>query len=203
MNARRQAGALERSSFRSRWKDGSVDLFGGLGVLAIGAGWEMGLYWAPAVIAPVLIALWVPLRKAVVEPRLGRVVFRQERRDKGARGTRNTLFLGLLALVAVALFQAVEINSAGGLGPWAARWAAALPCVLLAIPALLTATLTTVSRFVLHAGVLLLTATVATPAGLEPGVQLIIAGAIISVAGLYLFARFLSRSSLPTPEGLD
>lgn len=35
MNTGRPSGALERSSFRSRWRDGSVDLFGGLALAAV------------------------------------------------------------------------------------------------------------------------------------------------------------------------
>jgi len=203
MDSRRKRGALELASFRSRWRDGSVDLLGGLGILAIGAGWEMGVVWAPAVVAPALIAVWASLRKYVVEPRIGRVVFRQERRQRETRGTRTTLLAGVLALAAVGVFQVVEINSSGGVAPWTEEWIAALPCALVAVLAFLTAALTDVLRFVLYAGILLVTALIATPAGLEPGLQLIVAGAVVSLIGLYLFLRFLARSSVSLPEGLD
>jgi hypothetical protein len=203
MNLRRKAGALERASFRSRWRDGSVDLLGGLGVVAVGAGWQAGLFWAPVVVAPALIAVWASLRKYVVEPRIGRVVFRQERRDRETRGTRNALLLGFLSLAAVGVGSVVEINSSAGIASWKEEWIGALPCVLVAVLSFLTAALTDVPRFALHAGILVITALIATPVGLEPGLQLIVAGAVVFLIGLYLFLRFLARSAASLPEGLD
>jgi hypothetical protein len=103
----------------------------------------------------------------------------------------------------VAIFQVVKVNSSAGAGPWTEEWVGALPCTLLAILAFLTAGLTGVARFALYAAVLLATALIATPAGLEPSAQLLLAGSIVTIAGFSLFVRFLARSSRFLSEGLD
>lgn len=196
-------GELERQSYRSRWKDGTLDLTGGLGVLAVGASWTAELFWGVGIVVPILMGFWFVLRRRVVEPRIGRVRFRPSRREAEKRGTAGSLLLGGGLLAAVLVFQGVQIHRGGGFDAWAQDWIAALPCALLALMALIAAAMTSLGRFVVYAALLLATASVATPLGLEPAPQILIGGAIITLAGLVRFARFLSAHPLPAVEGED
>jgi len=194
-------GELERQSYRSRWQDGLLDLTGGLGVLAVGGSWTCELFWGVGFIAPVLIVLWLLLRRRVVEPRIGKVRFRLERRESERSGIQGSLLFGVGLLAMVLVIQLFRMRSEGGVDAWVSDWIAALPSVLLALMALAAAALTGLGRFVAYAGVLLATATVATPLGMEPGAQMAISGAVITVVGLFLFARFLSGHPLPEATG--
>lgn len=194
-------GELERQSYRSRWQDGTLDLTGGLGVLAVGGSWTSELFWGVGFVVPILIVFWFLLRKRVVEPRIGKVRFRRERRESERSGIQGSLLLGAGLLAIVLVIQVFQIRSEGGVDSWIRDWIAALPCGLLALLALTAAALTKLGRFVVYAAVLLATATVATPLGLEPGPQILIAGAVITLAGLFLFARFLSGHPLPAATG--
>lgn len=184
-------GELERQSYRSRWKDGTLDLTGGLGVLGVGGTWSLDIYWGIGFLVPILIALWFVLRSKLVEPRIGRVRFRQERREAEKSGIQGSVLVGVGLLVALLVVQLFQVRSGGGLQAWADEWIAGLPCALLALMALTAAALTGLGRFLVYAGVLLATATVATPLGMEPGPQILIAGGLITLSGLFLFTRFL------------
>ncbi len=196
-------GELERQSYRSRWKDGTLDLTGGLGVLGVGGTWSLDLYWGIGFLVPILIALWFILRSRLVEPRMGRVRFRPERREAEKSGTQGSVLVGVGLLVALLVIQIFQVRSGGGLQAWADEWIAGLPCALLALMALTAAALTGLGRFLIYAGVLLLTATVATPLGMEPGPQILIAGALITLAGLIRFTRFLMEHPVPVGDGED
>jgi MFS family permease len=196
-------GELERQSYRSRWKDGTLDLTGGLGVMAVGGSWSVDAFWGVGIVVPVLLTLWFVLRRRLVEPRIGRVRFRRARREAEGSGTRGSLLLGGGLLAAVLVFQVFQIRSGGGLDAWTRDWIAALPCALLALMALVTAAMTSLGRFVVYAAILLATASVATPLGMEPGPQILLGGSVITLAGLVRFARFLSDHPVPVTEGED
>jgi hypothetical protein len=196
-------GEMERQSYRSRWRDGTLDLTGGLGVLAVGASWSAEIFWAVGIVVPILMGFWFVLRRQLVEPRIGRVRYRRARREAEKSGTRGSVLLGAGLLAAVLVFQLFQIRGGGGFDAWTRDWIAALPCALLALMALVTAAMTSLGRFVLYAAVLLVTASVATPLGAEPAPQILIAGAIITIAGLVRFVRFLSRNPVPAMEGED
>ncbi len=196
-------GEMERQSYRSRWRDGTLDLTGGLGVLAVGASWSAEIFWAVGIVVPILMGFWFVLRRRLVEPRIGRVRYRRARREAEKSGIQGSVLLGAGLLAAVVVFQLFQIRGGGGLGAWTRDWIAALPCALLALMALVTAAMTSLGRFVLYAAVLLVTASVATPLGVEPGPQILMAGAIITLAGLVRFVRFLSHNPVPAVEGED
>lgn len=196
-------GELERQSYRSRWKDGTLDLTGGLGVLAVGGSWSFEVFWGVGVLWPLLMGFWFVLRRQLVEPRIGRVRFRRERRETEKSGIQGSVLLGAGLLLIVLVFQVFQVRSGGGFGTWLQAWIPALPCALLALMALIVFALTGLGRFVVYAALLLITASVATPLEVEPGPQMLIAGGIITLAGLLRFARFLSGHPLPAAEGED
>jgi hypothetical protein len=196
-------GELERQSYHSRWKDGTLDLTGGLGVLGVGGTWSLDIYWGVGFLVPILITLWFILRSKLVEPRIGRVRFRRERRETEKSGAQGSAWVGVGLLAAVLVIHVFQLRGGGGGGRWLAEWIAGLPCALLALMALATAAVTGLVRFITYAGVLLLTATVATPLGMEPAPQLLIAGGLITLAGLIRFARFLKEHPVRVGEGED
>ena len=204
MNSRpANLGDLERAAYLSRWKDGLVDLIGGLGVLFVGATWSFEFFWATGFAVPVLLVAWMLLRKRVVEPRIGRVTFSPQRREKEKGATQASILFGVGLLLLFVVFHAFKIRSGGGFDAWVQEWIAALPGALLALLALATATLTGLTRFVGYAAVLLVTATAATWYGMEPGPQILIAGGIITLVGLTLFTRFLAQHPIPVEVGED
>jgi hypothetical protein len=64
---------LERKVFQSYWDDGLLDLFAAIGIFLIGVSWlrdfPVGAVFVPALLVP----FWNPVRRKVIEPRLGLV----------------------------------------------------------------------------------------------------------------------------------
>ena len=194
-------GDLEKAAYESRWRDGLLDLIGGIGVLMVGAAWSIEAFWAVGFALPILLVAWIVTRKRVVEPRIGRVTFRKARREKEEGGNRAAAWFGAGLLLFFVALHVLEVRRGGGIDAWLQEWIAALPTALLALMALNAAAMTGLHRFVAYAAVLLSTGTVATWLGMEPGPQILIAGGIISAVGLRLFARFLSGHPIPAERG--
>jgi MFS family permease len=196
-------GSLEKAAFRSRWRDGVVDLLGGIGVLLVGAMWSMDIFWAAGLPVPILLVAWILIRKRIVEPRIGRVTFKRERREREEGLTKAGVWFGVGVLLFFVALSAFEMRHAGGMGAWFQERAAALPVTLLALMALQAAIMTGVKRFIGYAALFLATGSVATRVGLEPGPQILIGGGIVFVSGLFLFIRFLSRHPIRSVEEVD
>jgi hypothetical protein len=147
---------------------------------------------------PVLLVAWTLLRRRVVEPRTGRARFSQDRREKEKEGTRGAALIGVAILLFFLVLGVFQTRQGGGLGSLARDWIAALPTALLALMALLAAAMTGLTRFIGYAALLLATGTLGTAAGLEPGPQIMIAGAAITLVGLIIFFRFLSSHPVPS-----
>jgi hypothetical protein len=70
--------------------------------------------------------------------------------------------------------------------------------------ALSAAALLGLRRFLIYAVLLLSVGAISTPLGLEPGAQILLAGALIFFSGLIVFFRFLSdHSVLRDLEGIE
>jgi len=192
----RTLGELEKAVYESRWEDGLLDVLAGIGVIAVGFSWEAGIPWAGPLVVPVLLVAWTFLRSSLVDRRTGQVTFSRDRREQERKGTQRaaTLGSGLLLL----FLGAVMVRSRGGAGPseWVQTWVAALPVGLLALMALLVAAMLGLRRFLFYAGALVAIGFICTPLGLEPGTQILLAGAVISVSGVIIFFRFLSDHSV-------
>ena len=72
-----KANQLEIALFRSYWDDGLLDLLCGFGLLLIGLGWALDQVALAAALPALLVPLWGPLRRSLVEPRAGFVEFSQ------------------------------------------------------------------------------------------------------------------------------
>ena len=191
---------LEGMAYKSRWRDGLLDLLGGIGVLFVGVAWDAGLFWAPAIAVPILLMAWIVVRRRVVEPRIGRVTFRNERRERERGLNRAVLWFGLGILLFFIALDVFEMRNAGGVGAWFQERIAALPVTLLALMALQAAIMTGVTRFVGYAALFLATGTICTRLGLEPGPQILIGGGGVFLCGLFLFLSFISRNPIRREE---
>lgn len=191
-----QASLFERHAFRSFWNDGLLDLMLGLVVLVVGLSWWQGVPVYGALFPAVCVSLWQPLRRRLVEPRMGWVEFSgpRELRWRGFRMGLAAFFLG------TAVLGAVVVLTATGASPGARTWIAAMPLVLLAVPAALFALFTACRRFLLYAALLLLVGAVAVVTRQDPHTAMITAGLVITLSGAVLLARFLALPATEPPE---
>jgi hypothetical protein len=178
---------LEGRLFRRYWDDGLLDLLVGIGVLVIGIGWVCDQVALAAVTPALLVPLWGPLRARLVEPRLGAVAFA----DKRVRRQRRHA-LGLVAGGVVAFLIAVAFVLRGaGDGAAPGPWIAAMPPLLMALPAAVVGASLGLGRFFVYAGVLVAVAPVIVLLDTNPG-WAFIAGAVAPlVLGAGLLARLL------------
>ena len=191
--------SLERKIFQTHWDDGLVDLFAGVGVLLIGMAWWRDLPVMGAIVPALMIPLWGPLRERLIEPRLGRVEFGDERIRTNRRWLNASLVGGTIVLImALAVYLTKGRTSALDLS----HMIAALPAVLLAVMALLVAVMLSCARFVVYALVLLGMSVVGILLGWEPGSILVLAGGLITLMALFVLLRFLGEypSEGGTPE---
>jgi hypothetical protein len=192
---------MESGAYRSRWRDGTLDLFGGIGVLAVGVSWWIDLVWLPAAFVPLLIILWSAVRRRVVEPRIGRVTFSRERRERESGSMKGAVWLGagLLLLVLVVVW----VQRAGGLAAAGAgrEWSSAIPVGLLGLMALVAAVVTGSARFAGYGVLLACVGVAGVLLGLEPVPQILIGGAIVTLAGGTLLFRFIAAHPARTEGG--
>ena len=185
--------SIEQEVYGSQHRDGLLDIFVGVGLLAIGISWLTDYAWTGAIVPALLVPLWRPLRSRITEPRGGRVEFGTERR-RLERRKMALLFAGgvLTMLLAVAVFFWVDKR------PFAwADYIAALPGVLLAAGAALVAGLFSVRRFLIYAMVLLVAGRTAVAIDVPPGQYMAEVGGFIIVVGLFLLVRFVRSNPVP------
>lgn len=180
-------GSLEKRVYRSYWEDGLLDLFAAIGVLVVGISWTLDFPVGAAIAPAVLIPLWRPVRERLVEPRLGRVEFTDDREHRTRAMLRAGLYAGA-GVLALGILVYLGRDRIGTLG--VAGLVAGLPAVLLAIMAVLAAILIASPRFIIYAGVLVLVGVAGAVQGLEPGRILLEAGVFIFCVAMALLVRF-------------
>jgi hypothetical protein len=185
-------GRLETDTYRSRFDDGLLDLFIGLALVFIGAIWLWFEDFAglagiiPAILA-MPFALW---RNKFIERRAGYVKFSDARRSWERRNLLGFVIggVGLFAFGTVAVLFFERGGSARDVLDWLA------PGIIALLIALMVGVLAVVSRLPrLAAYTALLVAGGIGAAALDtnPGVPLLIAGAIVTVWGAVLTTRFV------------
>ena len=143
--------SIEKQVYRTYWDDGLLDLFGAIAVLFIGISWTFEMPVIGAIVPALLIPLWTPLRQRLIEPRLGLVEFSEARTQRNAERLRSVAVFGAGTLVlAIALYFA---RLRLGVSP-DVPLVAALPALLIAVLAVMTAFLVATPRFVLYAAIL-------------------------------------------------
>lgn len=184
--------SIERATYRSRWDDGLVDIFVGVALIWIGAAW----LWLEdfAALAGVLPAIaagpFVAFRTRFLEYRAGYVRFSEERRRWERRNMIVLLALGAVVLAAgIGIY--VMVTDDGSLSDVAETIAPGLVAVLAAIPVALVAAAARLLRAWGYAAVLVAGGVVAMARDLNPGVPLLVAGAVMALVGARLLVRFV------------
>ena len=192
MNTSQDLKALEQQAYLETYSDGTIDLFIGLSLAWIGAAW----LWLPdlagvaGVFPAVFITSMLSGRKRLLESRLGYVKWSEPRR----RWERQNLY-GLLGagtaifLIGIAAFLVVSDGPSLPLD-----WVAALPAALLALVAVGLGAVMRVGRMVGYGCILIAAAAASVIWELGPGWPLLVSGLAITVTGLAMLVRFLSRN---------
>ena len=183
---------LESAAYQDSYSDGLIDLFIGLGLASIGILW---LWFEPvAGLAGVFAAAigWamVPIRRRIVEPRMGYVRWTAPRLKWERKQLRLLFGLGSVALlIGVGLVLAIVSGDADTSGD--RNVVAGLPAVLLAVGAFVLAATSGFKRLWVYGAVLLSAAAVTILIEAGPGGSLLAAGAAVGVVGIVLLGRFL------------
>ena len=184
--------SLESQAYRASYSDGLVDIFIGAGMAVIGGLWA----WAPSVagiagaIAAVIAWAMVPIRRRVVEPRVGYVTWTLPRVTWERRQSKM-LFWMLTAsmLIGVGFVQASVL---GDVSASDRSLAAGLPAGLLAIGTFVVAATSGIRRLWGYGALLLAGAAVTVAIEAGPGGSLLTGGLAIVAVGIVLLVRFLS-----------
>ena len=186
-------GAVERHVYRVYWRDGLLDVFASVAVLAIGFLWMAERFALAAIVPAVLVGLWTPARRQFIEPRLGTVEFDEGRERRNARRLNVVLLIGAGFLI---LSFELWIRRGGPIGDVLYSLAPGLPAFLLAIAAVLASFLVNSPRFLTYAAILVAFGTTGSVYDWQPGVTLVASGASMLVMAIGLLAGFLRRNPL-------
>jgi hypothetical protein len=187
---------IERQVFRTYWNDGLLDMFGAVGILAIGIAWTAEVHVFGAIVPALLVPLWAPMRQRFIEPRLGVVEFSddRERRNTKRLGMVAAFGVGTLGLFLTLYFARTRLGFDADIS-----LVAALPALLLALLAIITAFLVSTLRFLLYAALLAISGLGGALYGIEPGPILVIAAVAMLGIALFVIGRFL-RNNPPSGE---
>jgi hypothetical protein len=183
-----RAGTLESRLFRRHWDDGLLDLFAGVGAVSIGVCWAVDLVVVGAAVPAVLVPIWGPLRRALIEPRAGLVEFSDARTARNRRLGLGSAVLGLLMLLLfVGLYVLVRSRSV-----------ALLDLVVPGVPAFLLGLLATLAgwglglpRFLAYAGVWCAGGFGVALADARPELAMLAGGLVVLMSGAWRLHRFL------------
>lgn len=190
---------LESEAYQDSFADGLIDLFLGLALASIGITWlwfesEAGIAGA---IAAVIAWAVIPIRRRIVEPRIGYVRWKAPRL-KWERKQLRLLFGLVTAAMLIGVAVAQSIATGDDLAAPDRNFVAAMPAILLAIGALVLAATSGFKRLWGYGAVLLSAATVTILIEAGPGGSLLTAGIAIGVAGAVLLGRFLRAHPVRT-----
>lgn len=179
---------LESRLFRQYWDDGLLDLFAGVGVLGIALCWSVGLVAVGAAVPAVLVPFWGPLRRAVVEPRMGLVEFTDERTGRTRRFLAGAAWLGVALLLALGVGYLAARSEPGEL---LRHFVPGLPALLLGLLSALVGVGLGLPRFLAYAGFLAVSGLAVAVAGAEPEIAMFAGGLAIALTGARLLRRVL------------
>ncbi|NNE04858.1 MAG: hypothetical protein HKN15_03940 [Xanthomonadales bacterium] len=179
---------LERKAFKSFWNDGLLDVMLGMMLLVLGVSWWQDVAVLGAVFPAVCVSMWAPLRKRLIEPRMGFVEFSEGRELKA-----RTFRFGLAGFFAATMLLGILVFSLWGsdIMPKPAEWIAGFPLLLLAIPAALFSAFTQCRRFAVYALLMLLAGIEVVILDWQPHVGMLASGAVILLSGSVILARFM------------
>ncbi len=173
------------------WGDGSLDLVAGLSVTGMGLAWQWG-YFALSPICPALgLVLWSLLRKQLVEPRLGSVVFTEERRQQEREGLMLLVLAGGAALLMAGV--GIWMMTGGGSPAVMSRISAGIPAFIIGTAGLLSGALLQLRRLAVYGILALVIGLAGALAGFEPWTLLVVSGLVPLAAGMVYLTRFLKE----------
>jgi MFS family permease len=193
----RDTNLLERHIFRRYWDDGQLDLFAAAGVFLIGLFWLRSLPAGAAIVPALMVPLWQPLRRRLVEPRMGRVEFTNTRDQQNRRALKFVMYGGIAVLILG--IEVYFFRDSLPVSP-SLNLIAGLPAFILAVLAVAASVLVGSARFLLHAAVLVVAGASGALLGWRPGTILAFAGtAMLVIAGIVI-ARFMKSSPVDAGE---
>jgi len=179
---------LQNRVLKSSWNDGLIDLFAGIGVLLIGLSWQFDLVPLGSIAPALLIPVWQPLRRRLIEPRTGYMEFGERTRLRLSRSLLTMIILGVGTL---ALGVGIYLYAAGGVPMAGVTVVAGLPAALIGLAALIAGNSFGIPRFPLYALVFMVGAAATILLGLEPALPMMAGGALAAASGALLLGRFL------------
>ncbi len=195
--SRTNSASPESRLFRAYWDDGLLDVLFGVGAVAVGLLWMVELVVFGAIVPAFLALAWNPLRRAIVEPRMGWVEFNAARTESNRRKLLAAVSIGLGALALVVVLV-IAARSGNDLVP--GDLAAALPAVLVGVMAGLIGVGLSLARFLGYALAFAAAGVLVALAGGEPGLAILLGGIVTLLSGAWLLTRFL-RATEPIDEG--
>lgn len=195
-----QLRALERRAYRATVDDGLLDILLGGFLLVFGLSTDVDVDFLPALFFVVAVNLWPRLRAWLVEPRIGHVRLHARRQSKIRRGKRVVVVLLFLFVLALGTLVALE----GSLREQMPEWRPMITALMLGVPIAVAGIVFEMRRLVVYAAILLLAAEVERAFGLAAGAGLNLAGGLVTVAGIVIFAVFIHRNpAMPSGAGSD
>jgi len=184
---------LERSVYRSQVDHGLFDILIGAFLVAIGLMLHADLDYMPVVVFLIGVYALKAARQRLIEPRIGRVRLKAERRAR----LKAWRWLTLLAMV-VAVFGVLALSGLGWIDyPDSARSLVVTGCI--ALPLALAAGLFDIHRWFVHAAIVFAGGLVEWQFALAYGSSWYVSGGLIVLAGLALVLRFIRRH--PADDG--
>ncbi len=183
---------LEGEAYQDSFSDGLIDLFVGLGIAVVGMTW---LWLEPvaglgAVFAAAVAWALPPIRRRIVEPRIGYVRWTAPRLKWERKQLRLLFWLGAVALLAGGA-AALAVVRGDGVTSGDRNVVAGLPAILLGIGAFVLGATSGLKRLWGYGAVLVSAAAVTILIEAGPGGSLLAAGAVVGVVGVVLLSRFL------------
>ncbi|MCB0717797.1 MAG: hypothetical protein KDD65_05100 [Bacteroidetes bacterium] len=184
---------LEEKAFGSLWDDGLIDAISGIGLVGVGAMWYFDLIQLTAALPLILIPAWQITRRRIAIPRAGFVRPSVERQVKSSRRLTQSLAIGLTVLPFFVAAIIIQMRDGGsGTSELLRRLAPAIPTVILGALLFMTAALTGRHAFRLYGLIALVAAFVGFLTGIDPWIQIVALGAIVTAIGGYHVAAFIS-----------
>jgi magnesium-transporting ATPase (P-type) len=193
VNSTGRLDQLERSAYRSRIDHGVFDVVIGAFLVAIGLMLHADLDYMPVIVFFVGVVAFEQARRRLIEPRIGQVRLRAERRAR----LKAWRWLTLLVLVA-AVFGVLAARGLGWIDyPDNARPLVVTGCFVL--PLALAAWLFGIHRWFVYAATVFAGGVIEWRFGLAYGASWYFSGGLIVVAGLALMLRFVRKH--PADDG--
>jgi len=192
---------IERKAFTSFFRDGLWDIYGGLILLGIGL-YIMTDQLYTLILCFVSALILLILRKRIIIPRMGHVVFSaaRETRTRRQKQIAMVVLTALMFLGIILFFLLYADIMPDGIHKWLADYFLVIFGGLLAAAVGIAAYMTQVFRFYIYAVLVFLAFLLIQLVDVSFELPVTITGGIIALSGIVLFARFLQQYPRDTGE---